>query len=75
MLGDSSWVGLNATLKNKIKVGSNALVASGASVIHDVPSSDIVAGVPAKSIKDKVTASSDKLFLMTGQRASQEEGN
>jgi UDP-3-O-[3-hydroxymyristoyl] glucosamine N-acyltransferase len=76
ILGNSSWVGLNATLKNKIKVGNNVLVASGASVIHDVPSGDIVAGVPAKSIKDKVTASSDKLFLMAGQqRSDQEEGN
>jgi UDP-3-O-[3-hydroxymyristoyl] glucosamine N-acyltransferase len=34
-------------------------------VIHDVPDEDIVAGVPAKSIKDKVT--SDKMFLMAGQ--------
>ena len=68
ILGDSSWIGLNATLKNKIKLGNNVLVASGASVIHDVPSGDIVAGVPAKSIKEKVTASSDKLFLMTGQQ-------
>ncbi len=72
ILGDSSWVGLNATLKNKIKVGNNVLVASGASVIHDVPSGDIVAGVPAKSIKHKVTASSDKLFLMAGQKRSED---
>ncbi len=67
ILGDSSWVGLNATLKNKIKIGNNVLVASGASVIHDVPSGDIVAGVPAKSIKEKVTASSDKIYRMAGQ--------
>jgi UDP-3-O-[3-hydroxymyristoyl] glucosamine N-acyltransferase len=35
-------------------------------VIHDVPDEDIVAGVPAKSIKHKV--SSNKLFLMAGQK-------
>jgi len=67
-LGSSSWIGLNATLKNKIKIGSNVLVASGASVIKDVPDDDIVAGVPAKSIKDKVTLSPDKLHLMTGKK-------
>jgi len=66
VLGDSSWIGLNATLKNRIKVGNKVIVASGASVIHDVPSGDVVAGVPAKSIKHKVTASPDKLFLMAG---------
>jgi UDP-3-O-[3-hydroxymyristoyl] glucosamine N-acyltransferase len=35
-------------------------------IIHHVPDEDIVAGVPAKSIKYKVT--SDKLFLMAGQK-------
>jgi UDP-3-O-[3-hydroxymyristoyl] glucosamine N-acyltransferase len=67
---DSVWIGLNATLKDHIKIGNNAIVASGASVIHDVPSQDIVAGVPAKSIKNKVNAASDQLFLMAGQRRS-----
>lgn len=66
-VGDSTWIGLNATLKDQIKVGNNVIISSGASVIHDVPSHDIVAGVPAKSIKDKVKAGSDKLFLMAGQ--------
>jgi UDP-3-O-[3-hydroxymyristoyl] glucosamine N-acyltransferase len=52
-VGDMTWTGLNSTLKNGIKVGSNVIVASGASVIHDVPDRDIVAGVPAKSKVDK----------------------
>jgi UDP-3-O-[3-hydroxymyristoyl] glucosamine N-acyltransferase len=69
-IDDSVWIGLNATLKDHIKVGNNAIVASGASVIHDVPSQDIVAGVPAKSIKNKVKADSDQLFRMAGQRSS-----
>jgi UDP-3-O-[3-hydroxymyristoyl] glucosamine N-acyltransferase len=66
-LGDTCWTGLNSTLKNKIKIGNKVIVGAGACVIHDVPDEDIVAGVPAKSIKDKVT--SDKLFLMAGQNA------
>ena len=67
-VGDSTWIGLNATLKDHVKVGNNAIVASGASVIHDVPSHDIVAGVPARSIKNKVKATSNELFLMAGQQ-------
>jgi UDP-3-O-[3-hydroxymyristoyl] glucosamine N-acyltransferase len=66
ILGDTTWTGLNSTLKNKIKVGSNVIVASGASVINDVPDGDIVAGVPARSIKHKV--STDEVFLMAGQK-------
>jgi UDP-3-O-[3-hydroxymyristoyl] glucosamine N-acyltransferase len=66
-VGDTSWMGLNCTLKNKIRIGNKVIVGAGACVIHDVPDEDIVAGVPAKSIKHKVI--SDKLFLMAGQRS------
>ena len=65
-VGDTSWTGLNSTLKNGIKVGKNVIVASGASVINDVPDGDIVAGVPARSIKHKVNT--DEVFLMAGQK-------
>ena len=65
-IGDTSWTGLNSTLKNGIKIGRNVIVASGASVIHDIPDGDIVAGVPARSIKHKVNT--DEVFLMAGQK-------
>jgi UDP-3-O-[3-hydroxymyristoyl] glucosamine N-acyltransferase len=65
-LGDTCWTGLNSTLKDNIKIGNNVLIAAGAAVIHEVQDEDIVAGVPAKSIKSKVT--SDLLFLMSGQK-------
>jgi UDP-3-O-[3-hydroxymyristoyl] glucosamine N-acyltransferase len=66
VIGDMSWTGLNSTLKDNIKVGKNVVIASGASVIRDVQDGDIVAGVPAKSIKEKVTT--NNLFLMSGQQ-------
>lgn len=66
VIGNSCWTGLNSTLKNTIKVGNSVLVAAGACVIADVPDDDIVAGVPAKSIKQKV--SSSELFIMTGKK-------
>ena len=65
-VGDISWTGLNSTIKNGIALGKNVIVASGASVIHDVPDGDIVAGVPARSIKHKVNT--DEVFLMAGQK-------
>ena len=65
-LGDNCWTGLNSTLKHKIKLGNNVIVGSGASVIKDVPDGDIVAGVPARSIKDKIHISADELFMMSG---------
>jgi UDP-3-O-[3-hydroxymyristoyl] glucosamine N-acyltransferase len=64
-IGDMCWTGLNSTLKDRIKIGNNVLVAVGAVVIQDVEDGDVVAGIPAKSIKEKVTT--DKMFLMAGQ--------
>lgn len=65
-MGDSCWTGLNSTLKNQIHLGNGVLVAAGACVINDFPDGEIVAGVPAKSIKDKVR--SNELFIMTGKK-------
>jgi UDP-3-O-[3-hydroxymyristoyl] glucosamine N-acyltransferase len=65
-IGDECWLGLNCTIKQKVKMGNNVLVAAGACVLYDVPDEDIVAGIPAKSIKDKV--SSDRVFMMAGQK-------
>jgi UDP-3-O-[3-hydroxymyristoyl] glucosamine N-acyltransferase len=64
-IGDQCWIGLNCTIKQKVRIGNNVIVAAGAVVLHDVVDGDIVAGVPAKSIKDKVTT--DKVFMMAGQ--------
>ena len=71
-IGKNSWLGLNSTIKHKIKIGDNVIVGSGSSVIHDVDDKDIVAGNPAKSIKNKVTVCEDKLFLMGGQNNNKE---
>jgi len=64
VIGNTCWLGLNSTLKHKIKIGNKVIVGSGASVIGNIEDEDIVAGVPAKSIKHKVT--SNQLFLMVG---------
>ena len=50
-IGNNCWLGQNSTIKNKIKIGDQVIVGSGSSVIYDIVNEDIVAGVPAKSIK------------------------
>jgi UDP-3-O-[3-hydroxymyristoyl] glucosamine N-acyltransferase len=64
--GNSVWTGLNSTLKDNIKIGDNVIVGAGAMVIRDVEDKDIVAGVPAKSIKNKINT--NLTFLMAGQK-------
>jgi UDP-3-O-[3-hydroxymyristoyl] glucosamine N-acyltransferase len=65
-LGDMCWTGLNSMIKDNIRIGNNVIVAASAGVIHDVADGDIVAGIPAKSIKDKVNT--NMKFLMAGQK-------
>lgn len=45
-------IGANATLMPHITIGENAVVGAGSVVIKDVPANKVVAGNPAKIIKD-----------------------
>nr|QLL91157.1 putative acetyltransferase [Plesiomonas shigelloides] len=47
------WLGIGCQIKQLVKIGSNAVVAAGATVIHDVLANQTVAGVPAKPINRK----------------------
>ncbi|MPZ05992.1 MAG: UDP-3-O-(3-hydroxymyristoyl)glucosamine N-acyltransferase [Nitrososphaeraceae archaeon] len=71
-IGDMCWTGLNSTIKHKVKIGNKVIIGSGASVINNIDDEDIVAGVPAKSIKHKVR--SNQLFLMAGHRSHTSNG-
>jgi UDP-3-O-[3-hydroxymyristoyl] glucosamine N-acyltransferase len=68
-INEMCWTGLNSTLKDRIKVGRNVLVGAGAVVIRDIEDEDIVAGVPARSIKNKITTDKVRLFMMAGQES------
>ncbi|MBM7642698.1 DapH/DapD/GlmU-related protein [Streptococcus loxodontisalivarius] len=48
----NAWIGADATILPGVTVGENAVVAAGALVTKDVPANTVVAGVPAKVIKE-----------------------
>ena len=52
-IGSFTFVGMNAIILPKIKLGKNVVVASGAVVTADVPDNCMVAGVPA-NIKKQI---------------------
>ncbi len=53
-IGNHVWIGQGATILKGVNVGDGAIVAAGALVTKDVPKNSIVAGVPAKVIKENV---------------------
>ena len=48
---DDVWVGANAVILPGVTIGEHCVVAAGAVVTKDVPPHSLVAGVPAKVIK------------------------
>lgn len=51
-IGKNVWIGAHATILPGVTIGNNAVVAAGAVVVKDVEANTVVAGVPAKKIKD-----------------------
>lgn len=48
---DDVWIGANAVVLPGVRIGNHSVVAAGAVVTKDVPPHSLVAGVPAKVIK------------------------
>ena len=50
-IGANSWSGIGAIIKEKVSVGDDVIIALGAVVLKNVNDNDVVAGVPAISIR------------------------
>lgn len=57
VIGSDVWVGFNAVVYSGLTVGNSSIIAAGSVVTADVPENVIVAGVPARVIKDRFSAS------------------
>ena len=51
-IGNDVWIGANAVILPGVTIGNNVVVAAGAVVTKDVPDNILVAGVPARKIRD-----------------------
>ena len=53
VVGFGADIGMNASILPGVRIGANSIVGAGAVVTHDVPDYAIVAGVPARVIRDR----------------------
>ena len=51
-IGNDVWIGGNVTILPSVTIGNNVVVAAGAVVTKDIPDNTLVAGVPARKLKD-----------------------
>ena len=65
---DNVLIGANAVVIEGVHIGKNAVVAAGAVVIEDVPDNMVVAGCPARVIKEKDENTNQKTALESALR-------
>ncbi|MGN0056073.1 MAG: 2,3,4,5-tetrahydropyridine-2,6-dicarboxylate N-acetyltransferase [Atopobiaceae bacterium] len=68
VIEDDVMIGANAVVLEGCRVGKGAVVAAGAVVISDVPAGAVVAGCPAKVIKQKDQKTASKIALVDALR-------
>ncbi len=68
IIDDGVLIGANAVVIEGVHVGENAVVAAGAVVVDDVPANVVVAGCPARVIKEKDSKTTMKTALESALR-------
>ena len=51
-IGNNVWIGGSVTILSGVTVGNNVVIGAGSVVTKDIPDDCVVAGVPAKKIKN-----------------------
>ena len=68
IVDDNVLIGANAVVIEGVHIGEGAVVAAGAVVIEDVEAGKVVAGCPARVIKDKDANTTLKTALQQSLR-------
>ena len=68
IIEDDVLIGANAVVLEGVRVGKGAVVAAGAVCVEDVPAGAVVAGVPAKVIKQASEVAEGKVSLVDALR-------
>ena len=68
IIEDGVMIGANAVVLEGVRVGEGAVVAAGAIVTDDVPAGAVVAGCPARVIKQKDARTESKTALVDALR-------
>lgn len=53
-IGNNVWIGANAIILKGVSIGSGSVIAAGSVVTKDVPNNCVVAGNPAKVVKESI---------------------
>lgn len=68
VIGDDVLIGANSVILEGVSIGKGSVVAAGSVVVEDVPSGVVVAGTPAKIIKQVDDKTKDKTQILDDLR-------
>ncbi|MDB5256379.1 MAG: putative acetyltransferase [Chitinophagaceae bacterium] len=54
-IGNKVWIGLRSVVLKGVSIGNNTVVAANSTVVKNVAAGQVVAGMPAKVVKENVT--------------------
>lgn len=63
IIQDNVYIGAGARILGTLTIGEGSIIAPNAVVLKDVPTGCIVAGVPAKVIRQGITAQDHHLYV------------
>ena len=66
VIEDDVQVGVGAKILGPVRVGRGAIVGANAVVLHDVPASAVVGGIPARVLRMREGSLDESLMLETG---------
>ena len=69
-IGNDVWIGSGAIVLRGVTIGDGAVVAAGAVVTRDVASYTVVAGVPARFLKDRFASAAQRLEAQNALQAA-----
>lgn len=50
-IGDDTWIGTNVVIAGTVEIGKHCVIGANSVVTHDIPDCSVVAGCPARVIK------------------------
>ncbi len=66
IIGDGAWIGMRAMIMPGVTLGEGAVIASGAIVTRDVSAYTIVAGNPARPVRQRFPEADIETLLSLG---------
>lgn len=71
-IGNNVWIGRRSLILKGVQVGDNAVIGAGSLVVRDVPANTVVAGNPARVIRELGTDEGD--LSLSGESFKDEPG-